>query len=516
MSKNVFFISDTHFGHANMLTFINYDGTRMRPFDSVEEVDELMIENWNKMVKPTDKVYHLGDCFYKSSNPDQIMNRLNGQKVLCRGNHDRREAQWYLKYFKDVRSTFHIDGNYLLGHFPIHPDSKGRFIRQLHGHCIDDKTEVLTVDGFKNFNDISKNDVLLNLNTGKDIIETDNIKNIISMQYTGEVYHFKSYGIDIRVTDGHRMLYKLYDNKKHQPYRFMIPSEFIKSSKKEFIRAGFQVTDGIPLSDDLVRLLVWIAADGNKCNRDLIRFFLKKERKINRLKNILISLNIPFKEFDRGEYKRLHFTCPKELLELRFKPIDPIILRANRHQADIIREEYANTDGIKNSKNIVIIYTSKKEEAELLQRLFVVNGFGTSIYTRVNHGFALRSGDNKVSYELQVSSKRTRRPGKLKKITEISHVENEHFWCLDTNNGTLIVRRNGRVCITGNCHSQQVMKYEPYINPFGEIIEELIPDPWYRNCCVEVNNYSPIPFEIIKEETEKLIESGKIIIPKKG
>ena len=134
MSKNIFFISDTHFGHANMLTFTNYDGTRMRPFNSVEEVDELMIENWNKMVKPTDKVYHLGDCFYKSSNPDQIMSRLNGQKVLCRGNHDRREAQWYLKYFKDVRSTFHIDGNYLLGHFPIHPDSKGRFVRQLHGH----------------------------------------------------------------------------------------------------------------------------------------------------------------------------------------------------------------------------------------------------------------------------------------------------------------------------------------------------------------------------------------------
>ena len=134
MSKNIFFISDTHFGHANMLTFTNYDGTRMRPFNSVEEVDELMIENWNKMVKPMDKVYHLGDCFYKSSNPDQIMSRLNGQKVLCRGNHDRREARWYFKYFKDVRSTFHIDGNYLLGHFPIHPDSKGRFVRQLHGH----------------------------------------------------------------------------------------------------------------------------------------------------------------------------------------------------------------------------------------------------------------------------------------------------------------------------------------------------------------------------------------------
>jgi hypothetical protein len=41
------------------------------------------------------------------------------------------------------------------------------------------------------------------------------------------------------------------------------------------------------------------------------------------------------------------------------------------------------------------------------------------------------------------------------------------------------------------------------------------PDPWYRNCCVEVNNYRPVPFELIKEETEKLIKDGVIIIPKK-
>ena len=134
MTKNIFFISDTHFGHANMLTFTNYDGTRMRPFNSVEELDELMIQNWNEMVKPGDKVYHLGDVFYKSANPEQIMNRLNGDKILVRGNHDRREAQWYLKYFRDVRGTFHIDGNYLLSHFPIHPNSKGRFVRGLHGH----------------------------------------------------------------------------------------------------------------------------------------------------------------------------------------------------------------------------------------------------------------------------------------------------------------------------------------------------------------------------------------------
>ena len=132
--KNIFFISDTHFGHANMLKFVNYDGTRMRPFDSIEEVDELMIENWNKVVKPNDRIYHLGDVCYHCGNRDQIMQRLNGKKVLIKGNHDRDQLGWYMKYFEDIRGTFHIDGNYLLSHFPIHPDSKGRFVRGLHGH----------------------------------------------------------------------------------------------------------------------------------------------------------------------------------------------------------------------------------------------------------------------------------------------------------------------------------------------------------------------------------------------
>lgn len=132
--KNIFFISDTHFGHENMLKFTNYTGERMRPFDSIEELDELMIENWNKMVGPNDRIYHLGDVVYKCKNRDQIMSRLNGKKVLVKGNHDKDQLGWYMKYFEDIRGTFHIEGNYLLSHFPIHPDSKGRFVRGLHGH----------------------------------------------------------------------------------------------------------------------------------------------------------------------------------------------------------------------------------------------------------------------------------------------------------------------------------------------------------------------------------------------
>ena len=63
MSYNIFFTSDTHFSHANMCKFLDYNGERIRPYEP-DECDELMIQNWNEMVKPEDKVYHLGDLSF--------------------------------------------------------------------------------------------------------------------------------------------------------------------------------------------------------------------------------------------------------------------------------------------------------------------------------------------------------------------------------------------------------------------------------------------------------------------
>ena len=58
---NIFIISDTHFGHLGMCKFLRKDGSKVRPFDDINVMDECMVENWNKTVKPKDKIYHLGD-----------------------------------------------------------------------------------------------------------------------------------------------------------------------------------------------------------------------------------------------------------------------------------------------------------------------------------------------------------------------------------------------------------------------------------------------------------------------
>lgn len=151
--KNVFFISDMHFGHANMCKFINYDGTRTRPFSSCEEVDNAMIQNWNNLVSKEDTVYVLGDVAYscRKEYADSVLVQLNGQKKLIAGNHDLWSTQWYLKHFKYVRGCCHFN-NYYLSHTPIHPDSRGRFKLNIHGHIHGQKVmrtyPVITLEGY--------------------------------------------------------------------------------------------------------------------------------------------------------------------------------------------------------------------------------------------------------------------------------------------------------------------------------------------------------------------------------
>ena len=128
----VFLVSDTHFGHAGVCRFLREDGTKLRPWDNPEEMDEEMVGRWNETVRPNDKVYHLGDVVINRK-ALSILNRLNGDKVLIRGNHDIFKLEDYTKYFRDIRG-YHVMNNYILSHIPVHPDSKGRFSGNIHGH----------------------------------------------------------------------------------------------------------------------------------------------------------------------------------------------------------------------------------------------------------------------------------------------------------------------------------------------------------------------------------------------
>lgn len=126
-------ISDTHFGHEKTCTvFKREDGSPLRPFVSAEEMDEAMIARWNERVRPKDKVYHLGDVVINRRYLD-VLGRLNGDKVLIKGNHDIFKLEDYTPYFRDIRG-YHVMNGCIMSHIPVHPDSLARFGCNIHGH----------------------------------------------------------------------------------------------------------------------------------------------------------------------------------------------------------------------------------------------------------------------------------------------------------------------------------------------------------------------------------------------
>jgi len=128
-----FFISDTHFGHEKTCTvFKRADGSPLRPFSCAEEMDEFMVKAWNERVRPNDKVYHCGDVVINRKFL-HILGRLNGDKVLIRGNHDIFKLEDYSQYFRDIRA-FDVKNGMIFSHVPIHPESLGRFGTNIHGH----------------------------------------------------------------------------------------------------------------------------------------------------------------------------------------------------------------------------------------------------------------------------------------------------------------------------------------------------------------------------------------------
>jgi len=131
---NVFITSDQHLTHQNMYTFVNFDGSKVRPWDSAAEADEVMRDRWNATVRPEDKVYCLGDWSI-SKRGIAFAELLNGTKILIRGNHDIFRLRDYAPYFKDVRGL-HKLGDYILSHVPLHPDAiTNRWCKgNVHGH----------------------------------------------------------------------------------------------------------------------------------------------------------------------------------------------------------------------------------------------------------------------------------------------------------------------------------------------------------------------------------------------
>lgn len=104
-AEHTFFTSDTHFYHANIIKFCN------RPFKDVEQMNDVMIANWNSVIGKDDTVFHLGDfCLGGAAEWTKILDRLNGKIYLIMGNHDLKNIrQGFISRFEHVAMQMRIE-----------------------------------------------------------------------------------------------------------------------------------------------------------------------------------------------------------------------------------------------------------------------------------------------------------------------------------------------------------------------------------------------------------------------
>lgn len=131
-------IADTHFGHEGVCRFTLDDGvTPLRPWVDAKSMDEALIQNWNSVVSPQDRVYVLGDLAINRKAVHTI-GRCNGRKVLVKGNHDIFKLSDYSSHFDDIRAYVvkktPQGGKLIMSHIPIHEESLGRWGLNIHGH----------------------------------------------------------------------------------------------------------------------------------------------------------------------------------------------------------------------------------------------------------------------------------------------------------------------------------------------------------------------------------------------
>lgn len=125
----IYYTADLHFGYEPILN--------QRPFETIEEMDQTLIDNWNATVSDEDTVYIVGDFSYNGGQvPAQYFSRLRGHKHLIRGNHDTplENAQDLFRYCDTVTDFWELDDNgthILLSHYPMIYDKGGYMI---HGH----------------------------------------------------------------------------------------------------------------------------------------------------------------------------------------------------------------------------------------------------------------------------------------------------------------------------------------------------------------------------------------------
>lgn len=319
-------------------------------------------------------------------------------------------------------------------------------IIQAHIHCFDDKTEVLTEDGWVYFSNIEKGKEVATYHVESGRIEYQKPTHYITKDFCGDMVSIESSGIDLLVTPEHR----LFGRHKRKDEKMFFKANEAPKDYVDFFKAGKVNADGLPLRDDELSLLVQIIADGSYEN-NYVRFHLKKLRKIKRLEYILKNLEINYDKWKMSDstysIRIFNYEISHLLDYIPNKKLTRDFLKLSGEQFYIFIHEYAITDGCyqHGKKHSIQLSTSKREEADILQELCTLNNTNCTLSLKKK-----LLENQKQAFTLSVNLSKN-----FQTVLPCRNYSYEFYdgrvYCLTVPNSTLVVRRNNKVVITGNC-----------------------------------------------------------------
>jgi len=343
--------------------------------------------------------------------------------------------------------------------------------------CYAEDTEILTGEGWKFFKDLSDADKVAQYSRDGGEISFVTPLARQEFDYSGEMVDFSTDWCDLLVTPDHRMLtkYAAYTPKK-------LPLTKVKLAKDMWNNILIP-TSGIYTNVNTTsptipqaKLLAAVAADGYFFDKNrYVRFNLKKERKVLRLKSILDELGITYSTYhfkNAEDWTSFYFSLSDHLWVTKYFPdkkIDPCVLNWNLEVRRAFLLELGHWDGDFVGSKGIRYYTGKKEEADLVTRLAAITGFGSV--------FRVDTHKENPSYVVNLTERSWRSIRTPKKKSY-----NGKVYCVTVDSGFVVVRRNGKVCVSGNCEGESKcnllssLKMPSTCNPFGATSGKFLPE----------------------------------------
>ena len=315
-------------------------------------------------------------------------------------------------------------------------------------HCFSEDTEILTESGWRGIDEVLEGDIVATLNRETGSIEYQPALKKFVYDYNGDMYHMKSSAADHLVTPNHKMIYESYGS-----YKESLAENFFVLGAKLPVSGDFKADDlAYYESDDELRFHIWCVTDGSisyiRTNGALnYRFHFNKERKIERLENLLETLGYGYNKSEQTDGTTAIYVNgvnPKFT-----KNLSEIHRGLSPRQTTILLTEWSHTDGsYTNSltENHFQIYSNVPFHRDLIQELCVKSGHKSTC------AIAYKGEYNPVfMMHIRLNTSLVRSDGINKGTVEYSG----RVWCLETPNHTLVARRNGKVLITGNSNESE-------------------------------------------------------------